>query len=220
MYISIEEITRVVEPLGYKVNDPWDIVDIFEKKISSFMGSKFGVAVDCCTNAIFLSLKYLNKKKTLSVPENTYISILSAISLANYDFKFIKKEWSGSYFLDPLPVVDSATRFTKNIYIKKTFTCLSFHHRKHIPIGRGGMILTDSKKAYEWFKKARYDGRNLNINYKNDDFKMCGWHMYMTPEQALYGLKLFEKFNDRKIDKANYKTYKNIRKYGKFYKKN
>ncbi len=46
-----------------KLKDPWDIVDLFEEKVSSFCGSKYGVAVDCCTNAIFLSLKYLNKKK-------------------------------------------------------------------------------------------------------------------------------------------------------------
>ena len=40
-----------------KLNDPWDIVNLFEKKVSKFCGSKYAVAVDCCTNAIFLSLK-------------------------------------------------------------------------------------------------------------------------------------------------------------------
>tara|TARA_Y100000996_G_C22531529_1_gene646632 strand:- start:1180 stop:1830 length:651 start_codon:yes stop_codon:yes gene_type:complete len=200
------------------LNDAWDIVNAFEKKIAKFCGSKYAVAVDCCTNAIFLSLKYINNKKTITIPENTYISILSAISLANYKIKTKKINWDGCYNLNPLPIIDSATRFTKNMYKEKTLTCLSFHHRKHLPIGRGGMILTDSKKAYDWLKKARYDGRNLKVNYKNDDFKSAGWHMYMTPEQAFYGLKLFQKFKDLNPNKANHKSYKSIKKYLRFYK--
>ena len=61
-----------------KLNDPWDIVELFEKKIAKYTGSKYAVAVDCCSNAIFLSLKYLKRKKKLIIPENTYISVLSA----------------------------------------------------------------------------------------------------------------------------------------------
>ena len=75
----------------FKIKDPWDIVDLFEKKIAKYTGSKYAVAVDCCTNAIFLSLKYFDKKKKLILPKNTYISILSAITLANYKFSFKKK---------------------------------------------------------------------------------------------------------------------------------
>ena len=42
-----------------KLSDPWDIIDLFEKKVSKFSGSKYAVAVDCCTNAIFLCLKFI-----------------------------------------------------------------------------------------------------------------------------------------------------------------
>ena len=104
------------------------------------------------------------------------------------------------------------------MYEKKTLTCLSFHHRKHIPIGRGGMILTDSKKAYDWLKKARYDGRDLSLNYNDDEFKSEGWHMYMTPEQANFGLRLLEKFKDIIPNRANNKSYKSIKQYQKLYK--
>lgn len=201
-----------------KLNDPWDIVDLFEKNIAKFAGSKYAVAVDCCTNAIFLSLKYCNQKKTIIIPENTYISIFSAISLANYKFIVKKVDWIGDYQLSPLPIIDSATKFTRNMYKKKTFTCLSFHHRKHLPIGRGGMILVDSKKAYNWFKKARYDGRNLSINYDKDNFKSPGWHMYMTPEQAYYGLTLLKKFRDVMPNRASNESYKSIKKYQNLYK--
>ena len=61
--------------LKYKLNDPWDCVELFENKIASFCGSKYAISTDCCTHAIFLSLKYLNKTNTkISLPVNTYIS--------------------------------------------------------------------------------------------------------------------------------------------------
>ena len=40
---------------------------------------------------------------------------------------------------------------------------LSFHIKKQLPIGKGGMILTDDQQAVEWFKKARYEGRSEKI---------------------------------------------------------
>ncbi len=195
------------------LKDPWDIVDLFEKKLSSYTGSKYAVAVDCCTHAIFLSLKYLNEKKTLYIPENTYISIPNVINMAGYKFEFKNIEWDGSYKLEPLPVIDSACRFTANMYQKNTLTCLSFHHRKQVPIGRGGMILTDDRKAYDWLKLARYDGRHLEKKYDDDKFNSIGWHMYMTPEQACLGIEAFERFNDEKKTIGGSNTYKSLSSY-------
>ena len=59
----------------YKVNDAWGVVDIFEKKIAEYAGSKYAVAVDNCTNALFLCLKYLKADKTISIPSKTWISV-------------------------------------------------------------------------------------------------------------------------------------------------
>ena len=102
------------------------------------------------------------------------------------------------YQLKPYPIYDGAVRMKKNMYQKGTFHCLSFHIRKHIPIGKGGMILTDDIDAYNWFKTVRYEGRTVDNNgnyllYKDDNVKSLGWNMYMTPEQAARGLELFEK---------------------------
>ena len=80
------------------------------------------------------------------------------------------------------------------------------------------MILTDSKRAYDWLKKARYDGRDLSVSYAVDNIKSVGWHMYMTPEQAYFGLKLLKKFKDVTPNRATNQTYKNIKKYHKLYK--
>jgi dTDP-4-amino-4,6-dideoxygalactose transaminase len=79
------------------------------------------------------------------------------------------------------------------MYKNNTFTCLSFHFKKLLPIGRGGMILTDNKDAAEWLKAARYDGRNSYLY--NDILKtnvdILGYHMYMTPEMAARGIEQF-----------------------------
>ena len=37
----------------YNVRDAWGVVDIFEKRIAEYAGSKYAVSVDCCTNAYF-----------------------------------------------------------------------------------------------------------------------------------------------------------------------
>ena len=55
------------------------------------------------------------------------------------------------------------------------------------------MILTDEKHAADWFKRMRYDGRPSI--YYNDMLKLpveeIGYHMYMSPEQAVTGIQNF-----------------------------
>ena len=165
----------------YNLKDAWDIVDLFEKKIAEYSGSKYAVSVDNCTNALFLCLKYLKYTGEVIIPSRTYISVPCTIINAGAKVKFEDREWSGLYQLKPLNVYDGAVRFRRGMYKKDTFHCLSFHIRKHLPIGKGGMILTDSKDAYKWFKIARYEGRHQEIPYKDDNFEIVGWNMYMTP---------------------------------------
>jgi dTDP-4-amino-4,6-dideoxygalactose transaminase len=202
----------------FKLKDPWDIVELFEKKVSSYLGSKYAISVDCCTHGIFLCLKFINSKEKILIPENTYISIPNVVSMAGYNFEFAKIKWDGDYFLKPLNIIDSACKFTKNMYQKNTLTCLSFHHRKIIPIGRGGMILTDDINAYEWLKMARYDGRHLDRKYDEDNFEMMGYHMYMTPEQACIGIEKLENFHDENLSIGSSNTYKNLSKYRSLFK--
>lgn len=178
------------------MNSSWDIVDYFEKLIASFCGSKYGVAVDSCTNAIFLSLKYLQYKgikcDTVNVPQRTYVSVPMQIKHAGYKVNFIENKWKGYYCLDPLPVIDSAQQFSKDMYVPGTLFCLSFQSKKTIPIGRGGMILTDSKDAYLWLLANRHDGRNMYVDYGDiQNINSLGYHMYMQPCEAARGIELF-----------------------------
>ena len=113
-----------------------------------------------------------------------------AIKQAGGRVKFIGRKWQGCYSLLPYPIIDSAVRFRKDMYMPGEFRCLSFHYAKHIPIGRGGMILTDDKKAAEWFRVMRNDGRR-EIPKEFDHVTMCGYNTYMTPDQAARGLSLY-----------------------------
>tara|TARA_B100001778_G_C18590422_1_gene632030 strand:- start:344 stop:2326 length:1983 start_codon:yes stop_codon:yes gene_type:complete len=202
----------------YNVNDAWGVVDIFEKTIAAYAGSKYAVSVDNCTDGLFLCLKYLNARETVSLPSKTWISVPCTIIHAGCKIKFEDREWSGAYQLKPYPIYDGAVRMKKGMYKPNTFHCLSFHIRKHIPIGKGGMILTDDKDAYDWFRTVRYEGRTMGpdgINYllyKEDPINSMGWNMYMTPEQAARGLELFEKLGDDNPDQESSGTCKDLSK--------
>ena len=94
--------------------------------------------------------------------------------------------------------------------------CLSFSGpHKHLKLGKGGMILTDSLEAYKWYKKARFSGRG-ECSYHDDNFTMLGWNFYMLPEIAAKGIGLMagikENNDDLELlypDLSKFKIYKN-----------
>ncbi len=89
--------------------------------------------------------------------------------------------------------------------------CLSFHMKKTLAIGKGGMILTDNVALYEWAKKARYEGRSEK-NYHEDEIEMLGWNMYMTPQQAAHGLALMQNYPEHVEDLGENNGYKDLSK--------
>jgi len=175
----------------------WENIDKFEELIAEYAGSKYAIAVDSCTNALFLSFKYCklgnDSAEFVEIPKRTYVSVPMQAIHAGYKVKFVDKSWSGAYTIGNVPVVDSAQRFYPQMFIKNTFYCLSFNFKKILSTGKGGMILTDEKHAADWFKRMRYDGRPSI--YYNDMLKLpveeIGYHMYMSPEQAVTGIQNF-----------------------------
>jgi dTDP-4-amino-4,6-dideoxygalactose transaminase len=203
-----------IKELGYKWNTSQQIVHYFEREIAKYTGANYAVAVDSCTNGIFLLLKYLNQPQTITIPSQTYISVPNYIKLAGYDVKFEDKEWSGTYQLKPLNIWDGAGRFTKDMFVGgDNFQVLSFQFKKRLPIGRGGMILTNDEKAYSYLQKMRYDGRNLSKTQFDDDIDMMGYHMYMTPEDAARGLLLLNELDTYNEDTHTNQSYKKITDY-------
>lgn len=203
-------ITELINK-GYKIEDPWDAVTLFEQRLAEYAGSQYAVCVDSCSHGLFLSMKYLEvKDQIIEFPKHTYVSPpMQAIHAGNY-VRFKDIEWSGYYYLGHTRIVDAATRFCRGMYIPGTYFCVSFHHRKTLKIGRGGVILTDDKDFVTWARPMIYDGRNKNTMYQNDKFQCIGYHMYMTPEEATKGLLLMEDINVINSDTGSNKTYKDL----------
>jgi dTDP-4-amino-4,6-dideoxygalactose transaminase len=101
------------------------------------------------------------------------------------------------------------------MYIPGTAMCLSFHIKKTLSIGKGGMILTDNAEMVEWLKKARYEGRS-EVNYKDDNIKMLGWNMYMTPQQASHGLALMQNYPEHVEDLGENNGYRDLTEFDVF----
>lgn len=174
------------------------VVEMFEEAVAEFAGARYGVAVESCTMALYLSCVYYSVE-TVTIPARTYISVPSAVIHAGGEVKFRDIAWTGSYQLEPYDIVDSALRMRRGMY-EGGLHCLSFHARKLLPIGRGGMVVTDDSHAANFIRKARFDGRTGSVPFMTDQIETLGWNAYMTPEQAARGLQLLEAMPDDRAD--------------------
>ena len=211
----------LLRTLGYDWGDPREIVTMFEQKLAEFSGSRYAVVVDCCTNALFLSLTYLDVRRELEIPKHTYVSVPMQVLHTGSTPKFVDVEWEGQYELGDSGVVDGAGRFTRGMYVGNgRLQTLSFQIKKRVPIGRGGAILTDSLEAYNWLKLASYDGRDLNTPYDSPGHvSQLGWHYYMTPEDAARGIWLMDQLPDEMPDTMTWRNYPDLSKMEVFTRK-
>ena len=164
----------------------------FEKEVSKFYGAPYGIAIDSCTHAIELCLRY-KKVEKFTVPPNTYPSIPNLAKKIGIEFEWEEQDWEDYYYLGGTNIIDSAVLWKENSYIPNTFMCLSFQFQKHLSLGRGGMILTDDKKARDELKKMSYDGRVPDVPWRDQNISSMGYHYYMTPETATLGLEKLPK---------------------------
>ena len=73
----------------------------------------------------------------------------------------------------------------------------------------------DNLDAVKWFKQARYEGRN-EVLYHEDDIKMLGWNMYMTPQQASHGLALMQNYPVDVPDLGEHNGYRDLTEFTVF----
>lgn len=208
------EIRQLEEELGRKLTDPREAVTLFEESLANYVGSKYAVAVDSCTNALFLCLKFCGVRNAkITIPKNTYMSVPQTILNAGNYVEFDDIQWEGGYALKPWPIYDFAARMKKDMakpFVDEGFVCTSFQIKKIIPIGKGGMIFTNNERAYNYFKAASFEGRHYNAPYDEDQFEPYGWNMYMTPEDAARGLLLFTRVLDDNTDMADWSNYPDL----------
>ena len=166
----------------------FDSVTKFEKKIADYFGAPHAVAVDCCTHALELCLRYKGTQH-FTVPKRTYISVPFLADKIGVTFEWKDEDWQDYYELGDTKILDAAVLWGYNTYIPNTMMCLSFQYRKHLNLGRGGMILLDDERAGKELKKMSYDGRLPDIPWREQNIKSVGYHYYMTPETAQRGLE-------------------------------
>lgn len=183
----------------------------FELALCAYTAAPYAVAVNSCTMALTLAVGWwlrnqrsyhriehevaLNDYRTeIEIPRRTYVSVPMSIIHAGGRPTFRDEGWLGWYQLKPLPVWDSARYFSSNMYREDGIPgrheyiggmlCLSFHASKTLGDTQGGAILLDDPEAYEWLKRARFDGRTEGVAPKDDKFDMVGYHCYMSPDVA------------------------------------
>lgn len=185
--------------------NPHKITAEFEAAVAEYTNSPYAVAIDNCSNALFLALMWWretlgNGVEEVIIPARTYPSVPCEIIHAGMKVKFVKapsEYLSGPYRLYPTNVFDCALRFTSGMYVAGQIQCLSFTGpHKHLKLGKAGMILTDDEQAYRWFKRARFSGRR-ECSYHDDKFDMLGWNFYLSPEVSARGLLLMIQFYDK-----------------------
>lgn len=186
-------------------------VEEFENIIASYFGATYGIAVDCCTHGIELCLR-LTKPDHVSCPRHTYPSIPMTFMKLDLSWEFTNDLWSSHYRINGTNIIDAATYWNKNGYIIGTFMCVSFQFKKHLKLGRGGMILCDDAKATEQLRKMRYDGRSNNLPWAEQDIDTLGYHYYMTPETAELGIQRFKEVKDLPAKIWSYQDYPDISK--------
>ena len=165
--------------------NPYQVVNDFEKALSAYTGAPYVVCVNSCSSALLLAFSFY-KPTTLIFPSKTYCSAPMAAIHAGHKVEFRPFSWIGEYQLAPIPVWDSARRFTSGMYRAKQYQCVSFQTSKILGIEQGGAILHDNKIADEWFRRARFDGR---LSALEKVPQQLGFHCYMNPSTASLGIQ-------------------------------
>lgn len=166
----------------------FQVVNEFENAIAKFYGAPYAVAVDCCTHAIELCLRY-KKVKKMTIPKHTYLSIAFLGDKIGIEWDWKEDNWKNYYYIGGTNIIDAAVLWKKNSYIPDTLMCLSFQFQKHLNLGRGGMILADDKNDRDNLKRMSYDGRDSGVPWREQNIDSIGYHYYMTPETAKLGLE-------------------------------
>ena len=188
-------------------------VEEFEKLIANYYNAPYAVAVDCCTHAIELCLRQTDPHNLgihVNCPKHTYLSVPMTFSKLRLNWEFTDEEWEDYYYIGNTNIIDAAVYWKQNSYIPNTKMCLSFQFKKHLNLGRGGMILLDNYEEYVTLKKMRYDGRSDDKPWAEQDIDTIGYHYYMTPETAQTGIYRFVTAEVTEPRKWSYQDYPDL----------
>jgi len=187
----------------------------FEKKLCEYTGFKTAILTDSCTNAIFLSLLISKKENEIFIPKYTYISVPMVLERLKLDWSFSNKMWNSYYYITE-QVVDSAVWLERDMsqqFKDGELVCVSFGEKKGLSTGKGGAILTNitNKKIINKLRRLSFDGRDYTKSLKKDKITILGYHMNMSPSQAMLGLhQLNLKCDNKCLINNNWASYLDI----------
>lgn len=209
-----EEETAVLRVMrsGHMTSGPE--VEAFEKEFADYIGAPYVIAVDNCTNALWLSLynySLQNNDGKIRCPAMTFASVAHSIVQTKNILEFTDEYHAGEkYQLKETNIWDCAHQIERGMYEKGQVQCFSFYPNKVLSSAEGGAIATDNKEFAEWAKIARWCGRKAYTTYKYD-IEFAGWKMNMTDMQAAIAreqLKKLDRFLKRREEIAGeYRKY-------------
>lgn len=188
----------------------------FEDAIAGFFGAPYAIAVDSCTHGVELCLRYTNAA-AISVPTHTYLSIPFLSEKLRIPRTWRYEEWTEYYYLTDR-VIDAAVLWRPDSFVPNTLMSVSFQYRKHLALGRGGMILTDDLTAAHILKKMSYDGRTPDRSWRDQNIDIVGYHYYMTPETAQLGLDKLPRAIENKFVPMTFSDYPDLTKTNDIFK--
>lgn len=177
------------------MSNPHDITRAFEAAVAEYTGAPYVVACSSCTAAIQGALAWSwpgapfemtfgHKGLHVSMPKLSYVGVPAAVLNAGLDPAFRDEDWQGEYQFEPLPVWDSARRFTSGMYRPGAMQCVSFHATKILADSQGGAVLLDNADAAAWLRRYFFDGRTYGADPKTDQVLYPSMHAYMSCDVA------------------------------------
>ena len=176
-------------------------VEKLEVEFAKYVGSKYAIAVNSATSAIFLSLQCEKVSlgiKRVIVPSVTFVSVANMVLNSGLKFEFNDEINVGNwYMLGGTTIIDSAHHLHRNCYIQDSIMCFSFYPTKLLGSCEGGIIATNNNKVYRWLRKARNNGMERNGMFDWDyTVEFAGWKMNMNNIQAAIARTRLKKLDD------------------------
>lgn len=221
--VDNSDITAIAEVIkmgslggGYKVAQ-------LEEEFADYIGCKYAVAVSSCTNALFLTLthwrKYNAHSSDVTIPSMMVPLVANEIIHAGFKPYFNDDtHWVGHHFaLEGTNIIDSAHSVIPNrFHFDLVTVCYSFYPTKPICGADGGMICTNDKEAADWYRKARFFGRDSGGTQVKNSWEygqeFAGWKMNMSDVQAAIVLNQLNKhpYHDWKMTQLRKHYNKNL----------
>ena len=196
--IGEEDIGAVTNVLKSKSLGMGTTVNVLEEEFADYVGSEYAVAVNSCTNSLFLSMLYFIKgvhSAHINVPSMMVPLVPNEIIHAQCIPYFNNDtDWVGHHYkLDKTNIIDSAHEVIRGLHDFNEYTvCYSFYPTKPVCGADGGMICTNDEDAAKWYRKARFfgrdDGSSLTKNSWEYKIEFPGWKMNMSDVQAAIAL--------------------------------